>query len=64
MSDIYIKTAKELGFSNKSPNIIDLKEIFFESSNRKTFNDDIDKERFFMKWCGEYLVINYYKYIQ
>lgn len=32
-----------------------LKEIFYQSSSKKTFKSTEEREEFFMKWCGDYL---------
>jgi GNAT superfamily N-acetyltransferase len=38
-----------------SADLENIKEIFFEASNKKEFSSEESKKRFFHTWCGQYL---------
>lgn len=50
----------------QSKYISDIREIFFSCSSVKEFSDNEQKDRFFNKWCGDYLKLspdNFYLYL-
>ena len=53
--DYQIITLPQLNPAEKESVIGQLKEIFYMSSDKKTFQSDEEKENFFKKWCGDYL---------
>lgn len=52
---IMIKNFAELSTSEKEKFLPQIREIFFLSAAVKTFTDDTAKEKFFQRWCGNYL---------
>lgn len=55
MEQTRIQKASDIDLHHNDSLMTSLRSIFFETSNRKTFNDDEARERFFQKWCGQYL---------
>ncbi len=53
--DYQIITLSQLNPAQKESVIGQLKEIFYMSSDKKTFQSAEEKENFFKKWCGDYL---------
>jgi ribosomal protein S18 acetylase RimI-like enzyme len=54
MSEIVIDLFRECPLRDKEAQ---LREIFFESSARKNFNDDAEREIFYQKYLGSYLML-------
>ncbi len=50
-----ILTFDSLDSENKKSACESVKNIFFLSSSIKSFTDEIKKEAFFKRWCGDYL---------
>lgn len=51
----HIITFNKLNKDQKNIFLEQIKEIFFMSSDKKTFLNDEDKANFFKKWCGDYI---------
>lgn len=50
-----ITTYNELSANLKESVLEQIKEIFYMSSDKKTFQNEEEKTNFFKKWCGDYV---------
>lgn len=50
-----IKSYSELNSVEKKESLLQIQEIFFLSSSVQSFESEFAKEKFFQRWCGDYL---------